>query len=392
MLTDSSKQVTAEKRLQLTTYSQALRKYFEGVIAAEVRPDDKFLVRLRAEYAVTKAEHAAVLDELLRPAGNLAPLLAEELRTIERSAQTVRVLELSPSPTHDFLADLLRRGRAQAVEGLMRGLSFTLTAEKPTSLRVALYGADEALRESVVEQLRDSLPPAIAEMLISAFRETRLAEASMSTLTDMLHARLQSVDPYVRAVSLFALGERGAVTDQILETTSKDEHEIIRETALHLRDLKGKEPNLPGAHAGLITIEKMMALRAAPIFSRLSPEGLAELARESVEDDFSPGEDLCLEGESGKEVFILLSGEVEVIATDDKGEEVLSTERTGGFIGELAVLDPAPRSARLRSGQSGARVLRLDGDAFSYALNAESSIASHVIRTLAQRVRREAKK
>lgn len=391
ILSDTSKQLTAEKRLQLATYSRALGDYFEGVIAAKIRPDDKFLVRLRAEYAVTKAEHAAVLDDLLRPAGNLAPQLAEELRTIERSAQTVKVLELSPSPTHDFLADLLRRGRAQAVEGLMRGLSFAPAADDPTALRVALCGADEALREAVIEHLRGTLPQVIADMLIDALRETRLTETSMSTLTDMLFARLQSVDPYVRAVSLFALAERGATTARLLETMSKDEHEIVRETARQLSERATKNQGAVGARPRLITIEKMIALRSAPIFSHLAPEGLAELAVESDEAEFAPGAVLCVEGDPGSEVFILLAGEVEVVARHGDSESVVGTEQAGGFIGELAVLDPAPRSARLRAGTSGARVLRLDGEAFSYALKAESSIATHVIRTLAQRLRRESK-
>lgn len=107
------------------------------------------------------------------------------------------------------------------------------------------------------------------------------------------------------------------------------------------------------------------------------------------EAEFAPGANLCVEGDPGNEVFILLAGEVEVVARHGDVESVVSTEQAGGFIGELAVLDPAPRSARLRAGKSGARVLRLDGEAFSYALKAESSIATHVIRTLAQRLRRE---
>jgi hypothetical protein len=269
----------------------------------------------------------------------------------------------------------------------MRGLSFTLTADNPATLREALSGADEGLRESVIEQLRDTLPQGIGEMLVDTFRETRSREITLSTLTDILYARLQSVDPYVRAVSLYALGQRGATTSDILETFSKDEHGLVRETALRLRDRQTS-----GAHPELMTVEKMIALRSAPIFSRLAPEGLAELASESREAELTPGANLCREGEPGNEVFILVDGEVEVVARDGAGENVVSTERAGAFIGELAVLDPAPRSAGLRAGKSGARVLRLDGEAFNYALKAEPSIASHVIRTLAQRLRRRESK
>jgi CRP-like cAMP-binding protein len=136
-----------------------------------------------------------------------------------------------------------------------------------------------------------------------------------------------------------------------------------------------------------MNVEKMIALRAAPTFATVEPEGLAELARASREDEFPPGAELCAEGEPGAEVFILLAGEVEVLAKDGAGEKVVSREQAGGFLGELAVLDPAPRSARLRAGKMGARVLRLDGEAFREAVEAEPSIASQVIRTLAHRLR-----
>jgi CRP-like cAMP-binding protein len=53
----------------------------------------------------------------------------------------------------------------------------------------------------------------------------------------------------------------------------------------------------------------------------------------------------------------------------------------------MAVLDPAPRSATIVAKPGGVRVLRLGGDAFRGALNTDPSIASGVIRTLAQRLR-----
>lgn len=385
LLSDLSQQITAEKRLQLATYATALQRYLERVLAAEGSPDDKFILRLRSEYAVTRKEHLAVLDDLLGGDSVMSAQLAEALRTIERAELTIKALELSPSATHNFLQDLLRRRRAQAVESLMRGLSFTLPDDSTATLRLALDGSDEALRESLIEQLHSTLSPAIAEKLIKAYRETILLESSMPTLTDMLAARLQSVDPYVRAVSLFALGERGAASERILEAMSKDEYEIVRETAQQLKERAGSSP---GKVRELITVEKMIALRAAPIFSNLAPEGLAELARDSREEMFAPGADLCAEGDPGEEVFILLQGEVEVLAKDTEGEKIVGREQAGGFIGELAVLDPAPRSAKLRAGKIGTRVLRLDGDAFRAALDVEPSIASHVIRTLAQRLRR----
>lgn len=393
LLSDPSKQISAEKRLQLETYEHALRSYLEGVFASDSAPDDRLITQLRAEYRVTREEHAAVLDEILGGAQGIAARLAEEISSMERAAKTIQALELYPTPTHDFLKELLRRRRARALERLMRGLSFTLQADEEQSLRAGLLSSSDAQRQSVIESLSKSVAPVIAERLAAAYRETSIQEASLPTLTDMLIARTGSLDPYVRAVAIYALGERGAANSSLLERMIGDEHAVVRETAGHLMERRapGGAATEGQAHAGLITIEKMIALRSAPIFSTIAPEGLAELARACLEDEYAPDEALCLEGEPGNEVFILLAGDVKVLKTHETGERVVAREKAGGFIGEMAVLDPAPRSATLRAGEGGVRVLRLDGSAFRASLSNDPTIASSIIRTLAQRLRGEQK-
>lgn len=387
ILSDPSKQISAEKRLQLETYEHALRSYLESVFASTGAADDRLITQLRAEYRVTREEHAAVLDEILGGEQGMASRLAEEIGAIERAAQTIQALELQPSPTHGFLMELLRRRRARAIDRLMRGLSFTLQEEEGQIVREGLSSSDDAARQSVIESLGTSVAPVIAERLATAYHETAEQERSLPTLTDMLIARTQSVDPFVRAVALYALGERGGTNQKLLDSLSRDEHEVVRETAQHLMAQVTQGEAESGAHTGLITIEKMMALRSAPIFSRIAPEGLAELASACREDDYAPGEALCVEGEPGNEVFILLAGDVKVLKKDGTGERVVATEKAGGFIGEMAVLDPAPRSATVRAGEEGVRVLRLGGSAFRNSLNNDATIASSVIRTLAQRLR-----
>lgn len=387
MLVDPTKQISAEKRLQLETYENALRSYLERVFASAGEADDGLITELRAEYRVTQAEHAVVLDEILGGTQGMAARLAGTIVSIERAAKTIQALELQPSTTNDFLIELLRRHRARALDQLIRGLSFTLEDKETEAVREGLLSQDDAERQSVFERLRKIVAPAIADRLFTTYRETAEQEASLPTLTDMLLARTQSIDPYIRAVALYALAERGGASGGVLERMTKDEHEVVRETAQHLmaQALRGEAEGR--SHAGLITIEKMIALRSAPIFSRIAPEGLAELARASREDEFAPDEALCLEGEPGNEVFILLAGEVKVIKGKGSDERVVATEKAGGFIGEMAVLDPAPRSATLRAGAEGVRVLRLDGRAFRASLNNDPTIASSVIRTLAQRLR-----
>jgi hypothetical protein len=387
MFADPTKQISAEKRLQLETYRHALENYLDRVLVAEGTYDDSFIVQLRSEYRVTREEHAAVLDDLLGGERGLASRLADQAAVIESAAQTIQALELQPSPSHDFLRELLSRKRARAIDNLVRGLSFTLGDETGHAVRQGLSSSEGTERESVLEKLNAVVSPAIAERLGAAFRETALVESSWPTLTEILHARLTSTDSYVRAVALYALGERGTVSPELLDRLSADEHELVRETALHLKERGGRDD--AGPHVRLITIEKMIALRSAPIFSRIAPEGLAELASASLEDEYAPGETLCVEGEPGNEVFILLAGEVRILKREGAGERFIGAEKAGGFIGEMAVLDPAPRSATLVAGDAGTRALRLNGDAFRAALNRDPTIASSVMRTLAQRLRRQ---
>jgi CRP-like cAMP-binding protein len=125
------------------------------------------------------------------------------------------------------------------------------------------------------------------------------------------------------------------------------------------------------------------------IFSSLEPESLAELARAGIETHFAPGDLLMQEGEYGDEAFIVLAGDVTVLhKTGDDAEVVIDQRSVGEVIGEMAVLDPAPRAATLRASANGVRVLRLDGASFREALKADPAVASGVIRALAQRVRR----
>jgi hypothetical protein len=200
LLNSAPGHVNVEKRLQLSTYRRALQNFIEKVIAAQGDPDDTFIVRLRSEYAVTRAEHMAVLDELLGGASALAGKLGEELRTIERSALTIKALETSPSATHDLLVSLLQRRRAEAVESLPRALNFAEEENNVETLRNALSSSDEALRQTGVQQLCAGLPPNVAERLMSACGEPVVEEAAPPSLTEVLEARLRSVDPYVRAV------------------------------------------------------------------------------------------------------------------------------------------------------------------------------------------------
>ena len=65
---------------------------------------------------------------------------------------------------------------------------------------------------------------------------------------------------------------------------------------------------------------------------------------------------------------------------------MLATRAAGEFVGEMAILESAPRSATLRA-RGDVRVLILDGDAFNTILQDRPQVAISVLKRMSTRVR-----
>jgi Cyclic nucleotide-binding domain/4Fe-4S binding domain len=387
LLSDPARQFSVEKVLQLETYAHVLESYLERVFAADGTPDDRFLKELREEYHVTPEEHATVLDKLLGGSSAMATQLIEELKAVERTSHTIQVFAHEPLPAYQFLVGLMQCRRERAINRVLHGLG--LSSEEATGRQVqeGLSSDDRAIREAAVEGLRAHISQATAAQLLSVYRATVDEEATLTTMIDILKARALSTDPYVRAVALHLLSELDGIDDVMLTQLQQDEHDVVREISMAIQQRMSADVGTARPKGRLTTIEKMFALGAAPMFSQLTLEGIAELAHASVNVEYAPSQTLFEQDEHGEEVFILLEGEVLIFQGRGPDEHIISVEGPGSLIGEMAVLDPAPRSATGRAGAHGVHVLRLNGDAFREVLNANPTIASGIIRTLAQRLR-----
>ena len=82
-------------------------------------------------------------------------------------------------------------------------------------------------------------------------------------------------------------------------------------------------------------------LRSIPIFSELSKRELRAVSRLMTEIDVREGRALTREGEVGREFMIILDGEAVV----RRGGRRIASLGPGDFLGELAVLSGAPRTA-----------------------------------------------
>lgn len=87
-------------------------------------------------------------------------------------------------------------------------------------------------------------------------------------------------------------------------------------------------------------------LSRCALFSRLSDDALVSIARGLRSRRFRRGEVLFHQGDPGDALFVVLSGAIKIVLPSEEGDEaILTTARPGDFLGELALLDGADRSA-----------------------------------------------
>jgi CRP-like cAMP-binding protein len=96
-----------------------------------------------------------------------------------------------------------------------------------------------------------------------------------------------------------------------------------------------------------------------------------------------PGQVIFSVGEPGREMFIVRTGSVDLRI----GDTLLETVEQGGIFGELALVDPAPRSATAVAGPDCTLVL-VDAASFNDLVRRVPGLALEVMRVLARRLRR----
>ena len=115
-------------------------------------------------------------------------------------------------------------------------------------------------------------------------------------------------------------------------------------------------------------------LRRLPAFHEYSNAELKLLGSVAPARVYETGDVLCYEGDLGGSCFVLASGKVEVSKQIDGTDQVLAVLRGGQIVGQMALVDRAPRSATV-SAASKTIALELTREVFERILMAHSHLA-----------------
>lgn len=124
-----------------------------------------------------------------------------------------------------------------------------------------------------------------------------------------------------------------------------------------------------------------------PIFSGMKREDLERIARGARECTYSNGEIIIREGEPGSKLFVVVSGEVEVIKNlGKKHQRTLRIFGPKSYFGEMALIDQLIRSASVVA-RSEVKLLVLDHFNLYQEIERSPQLAMELLQLLSRRIR-----
>jgi phosphoserine phosphatase RsbU/P len=125
-----------------------------------------------------------------------------------------------------------------------------------------------------------------------------------------------------------------------------------------------------------------------PLFAGLSPNELRQVLDCMSPLDLPVGQVLFREGDLGDSMYIVTSGEIEILKAMGTSEEyLLAVHLPGDFFGEIALLDSRGRRSACARARSPTSLLRMTDADFHKLLNAQPQLAYQMVHIVSSRMR-----
>jgi HEAT repeat protein len=327
----------------------------------------------------------AALDALTPGnAASLTPLRAYAGREILR-ARTLRKQWASLPPSGQATAMLRERLQLQASlsEGrLIKIVGLFGDARTMELVRKSMDGANIENRAAALEALETIGDKKLAGSIVALLEE----EPEHADASDVIAMLLKSTDPWLRILALRATSELGLREFiPLLQQMKSGADRLLRGAVLGALSQFSEEKEMDILNT-VSMLERILLLREIPIFADLSAEDLELVANIAREEWYPQNTEIFHQGEAGHVMFVLVEGRLHVVRTVNGAEQVIAERGPGDFVGEMAVIESAPRLATLRT-QSDVRVLAIDGETFKGILRERPDVSFAVLRNISRRLR-----
>ena len=287
-----------------------------------------------------------------------------------------------------LLRETLKNRESLSEERLVKAIGLFGNPRALDLIRKSLNAGDATTRAAALEALETLGDRKITQEVLPILDRGGIFQAhdEQGNVTSAIEILLSDEDYWLRALSARAVYDLGLKEfTPILHKLMSDPVPFVKQAAVDALARMDGDAEMKTLKT-LSTLERILLLREVPMFSRLSPEDLEQVAEIAQEQLYSPLALICREGERGSTLFIIVNGKVEVIKGLDKTENIIAVREAGEFVGEMAILESAPRFATLRA-KGDVRVLVIEGEAFKTILMDRPEVAISVLRHMSTRVR-----
>ncbi|HLF26550.1 MAG TPA: Npt1/Npt2 family nucleotide transporter [Anaerolineae bacterium] len=374
--------------------------------------DDDQSVREAAAAALSQIGPPAlaqVVAALAEPALESGALLALERLPAQQAAPAIRAYAREAVARALHYHALERTSNAQPDEArlelLTAALSFTARRYGLRALRaVGLLGDHDSIavaidslkshdpgqRANALETLEAIGDAPLVRPLLKLWEPVAEIEHAAIGISDagmvgLLVGLMEDQDAWLRAcAALVARESRDPhVHPRLITLAQSDPDALVRETAAWALNGGSTMDTLPT----LSLMERILFLRRVPLFADLGPADLKHVASIANELFFAEGEVIAQQGESGDEMYIIVSGEVRVLEGRGHGSEMeVARRKPGEYVGEMSIISHEPRMASLVAAGN-VRALCIDHAQFEGILRERPETSLAVMRVLISRLK-----
>jgi CRP/FNR family transcriptional regulator, cyclic AMP receptor protein len=104
-------------------------------------------------------------------------------------------------------------------------------------------------------------------------------------------------------------------------------------------------------------------------------------------NEFDVDDVIFEEGSTGRELFVVLDGKVEIAKVSGAAKTTIVTLGKGEFFGEMAVIDGSARSATAIAAAPHTKVMKINHARFVYLVSQQPAFALMVMDALSKRLR-----
>jgi CRP-like cAMP-binding protein/ATP/ADP translocase len=247
--------------------------------------------------------------------------------------------------------------------------------------QVRVHDGDQALRDlgpgDIFGEL-SVLDPEPRSASVTALEDTRLFRLYRDGLYDLMADHIEVVRGIIRVLCRWLRTENQKMVAQIHQKETLKKY-WSKKISRSIRRTVGERKR---SEFMLLPIEKVIILKTVSIFSETPEEILAEIASLLEGVELKAGETIFEKGDMESCMYIVVDGRVRI----HDGEQTLAYAGEREIFGEMAVLDPEPRSASATTTEV-TRLFRLNQDALYMLMADHIEVVHGIIRVLCKRIR-----